>query len=139
MAAVAGSGPSHVVPAAQTLAEDGSLVFSAANGNAVTVSDGVAGDNRLRVSLTVTPGILTLSQTTGLTVVSGANGSTGIALVELYDAGTSATGRLVNVSARSQAPRNSPRGCAAHSAITRAKAWRPRWSTLSKSSPPCAA
>lgn len=34
--------------------------------------------------------------------VSGANGSTGIALVELYDAGTSATGRLVNVSARSQ-------------------------------------
>lgn len=75
VAAVAGSGPSHVVPAAQTLAEDGSLVFSGASGNAVTVSDGVAGDNRLRVSLTVTPGILTLSQTTGLTVVSGANGS----------------------------------------------------------------
>lgn len=33
---------------------------------------------------------------------TGANNATGIALVELYDAGTTGSGRLVNVSARSQ-------------------------------------
>ncbi|GAA4443745.1 VCBS domain-containing protein [Novipirellula rosea] len=63
------------VPGTQLLAEDYPLTFSAGTGNAITVSDGGPSNNRLQVSLSVTDGILTLSQTTGLTILSGANGS----------------------------------------------------------------
>ncbi|EMI18983.1 Pentaxin, partial [Rhodopirellula maiorica SM1] len=63
------------VPGTQTVAEDYPLVFSSANGNAVTVSDGGPSNHRLQVSLSVTGGVLTLSQTTGLTILSGADAS----------------------------------------------------------------
>jgi CshA-type fibril repeat protein/VCBS repeat-containing protein len=59
----------NTVPGGQTVPEDSPLVFSAANGNAVRVSDP---DNAvLTVTLTVTNGTLTLSQTTGLTFTAG--------------------------------------------------------------------
>ena len=60
---------------ARTVNEDTSLVFSAAGGNAVNVTDGTTANAMLRVQLTVTNGIFTLSQTTGLSFISGANGS----------------------------------------------------------------
>lgn len=73
-------------PASASTAEDTARVFSAAGGNAVTVSDGTAGDTRLQVSLSVSHGTLTLFQTTGLTIVSGANGSSAMVLDGLESA-----------------------------------------------------
>ncbi|MFK7966563.1 MAG: LamG-like jellyroll fold domain-containing protein, partial [Burkholderiaceae bacterium] len=62
------------VPGPQTVDEDTPLTFSGAN--AVTVTDTVGStDSRLQVSLSVNDGILTLSQTTGLSILSGADGS----------------------------------------------------------------
>ncbi|MEZ6087257.1 MAG: LamG-like jellyroll fold domain-containing protein [Pirellulaceae bacterium] len=59
-----------------TIDEDTTHVFSAAGGNAITVSDTVGTINsRMRVTLSVNDGVLTLSQTTGLTIVEGSNGS----------------------------------------------------------------
>ncbi|MFK8014013.1 MAG: cadherin-like domain-containing protein [Gammaproteobacteria bacterium] len=56
--------------------EDTPLVFSVANGNAITVDDTVASANTLlRVSLSVTNGTLSLSQLTNLTIIDGANHS----------------------------------------------------------------
>lgn len=63
-------------PGAQSVAEDATLTFSSGGGNAISVSDGSGASNtRLQVSLSVSQGTLSLSQTTGLTIVSGANGS----------------------------------------------------------------
>ncbi|MGB7324719.1 MAG: DUF642 domain-containing protein, partial [Rubripirellula sp.] len=64
------------VPGAQTVDEDTVLTFSSGNGNAVTVSDSLAGtDSPMRVTLSVGDGVLNLSQLTGITIVEGANGS----------------------------------------------------------------
>ena len=51
--------------------ENNSLVFSSANGNAISVSDSDAGANPLEVTLSVTNGSLTLSGTAGLTFTVG--------------------------------------------------------------------
>jgi hypothetical protein len=62
--------------ATQNINEDGSLVFSSGNGNVVTVSDTLGSTNTpLQVFLSVNNGTLTLSQTTGLSIPGGANGS----------------------------------------------------------------
>ena len=61
--------PVNVVPGGQQVAEDGTLVFSTANGNAVRVTD-VEGATQ-RVTLTATNGTLSLSQVTGLTFTQG--------------------------------------------------------------------
>ncbi|MEZ6078123.1 MAG: hypothetical protein R3C56_21350 [Pirellulaceae bacterium] len=64
------------VPGVQTVAETSALTFSTGIGNAISVTDQNAGTNSLmQVSLSVTNGTFTLSQTTGLTIVAGANGS----------------------------------------------------------------
>ena len=66
----------QTVPGAQSVAEDGELIFNAANGNAVTVSDSFADSEvPLQVSLSVDDGILNLSGLTGITIVEGADGS----------------------------------------------------------------
>ncbi|MEM8910529.1 MAG: LamG-like jellyroll fold domain-containing protein, partial [Planctomycetota bacterium] len=66
----------QTVPGAQTVNEDATLTFSSGIGNAVTVSDTVASANTpMQVSLSVNDGNLTLSQTAGITFVSGSNGS----------------------------------------------------------------
>ncbi len=61
-------------------------VFSAANGNAITVSDmdvneTPAPENVLSVSLAVNAGTLTLASTVGITIVGGANGSASVTIV----------------------------------------------------------
>ena len=62
--------PVNTVPGAQSAFEDRDLVFSAAAGNAVSVADGGPGAP-LRVTLTATQGVLTLTGTAGLTFTDG--------------------------------------------------------------------
>ncbi len=74
--------PTNSFPASPSTNEDTNLVFSAANGNAFTVTDQNGSTNALlQVSLSVPSGTLTLSQTTGLTFPGGSNGSGGMVIV----------------------------------------------------------
>ena len=79
--------PINTVPPQQTMLEDGLLVFSAANGNAITVADQdaylglsspsttlTAVDGILEVTLDATNGVLTLGGTTGITFAVGSDG-----------------------------------------------------------------
>ena len=61
--------PVSTIPGAQTIAEDGTIVFSPAGGNAISVSDIDSGT--LTVTLNVTNGAFSLSRTTGLTFSAG--------------------------------------------------------------------
>src|SRR5205807_1092487 len=63
--------PVNTVPGPQNILEDTSLVFSAAGGNALSVSDVDADPNAVQVTLAATNGALTLSQTSGLTFTTG--------------------------------------------------------------------
>jgi VCBS repeat-containing protein len=60
--------PVNGVPGAQSTNEDQALVFSAGNGNAITVSDVDAGTGRETVTLSVHHGMLTLCPTSGLSL-----------------------------------------------------------------------
>jgi len=69
------------VPGTQNISEDTVLTFSTATANAVTVSDTVATTNSsLRTDLTVANGILNLSGLAGITIVSGADGSSTLSI-----------------------------------------------------------
>jgi len=61
--------PVNTVPGAQTVLEDNNLLFSAGNGNAISVSDADA--STLLVTLAGTNGVLSLSGTNGLTFSIG--------------------------------------------------------------------
>ncbi|WKN43072.1 tandem-95 repeat protein [Tunicatimonas pelagia] len=61
--------PTITVPGAQTTDEDNDLVFNATNSNVISMTD-ADGDTQT-VTITTTNGTFTLSQTTGLTSVSG--------------------------------------------------------------------
>ena len=63
--------PVNQVPGAQNLAQDGSLIFSTGNGNAISISDVDAGSGVEQATLDVAHGTLTLSGTTGLTFSAG--------------------------------------------------------------------
>ncbi len=63
--------PVNTVPGPQATDQNATLVFSAANSNAVSVSDVDAGTDPLRVTLTASNGTLTLGGTTGLTFTAG--------------------------------------------------------------------
>ena len=65
--------PVNTVPAAQSTAEDTPLVFSAANGNAITVADVDSGSVTTTVS--VNNGTLTLGSIAGVIVVGNGTGS----------------------------------------------------------------
>ena len=66
----------QTVPGSQSVNEDSVLTFSTAGGNAVSVSDSLAGTNTpMQVTLSVNDGVLNLSGLTGITIVAGANGS----------------------------------------------------------------
>ena len=66
----------QTVPAAQAINEDTTLTFTSGTATEVSITDTLGGTNsRMRVNLSVNDGVLTLSQTTGLTFVEGANGS----------------------------------------------------------------
>ncbi|MDQ7015496.1 MAG: DUF4347 domain-containing protein, partial [Gammaproteobacteria bacterium] len=64
--------PIYTLPAAvQNVAEEGSVLFSVANNNAIVVSDADAGVNPLLVTLSAADGTLTLATTAGLTLITG--------------------------------------------------------------------
>ncbi|ROP58365.1 putative Ig domain-containing protein [Enterobacter sp. BIGb0383] len=69
--------PVNSVPTGQTVQQDGSLVFSAANGNPISVSDVDLGGNTMRMTLTATHGLLTLSSSTGLVFLVGTGAGNG--------------------------------------------------------------
>uniref|UniRef100_UPI000DE2FB18 Ig-like domain-containing protein n=1 Tax=Pectobacterium peruviense TaxID=2066479 RepID=UPI000DE2FB18 len=66
--------PVNGVPAAQTVQQDGSLVFNTANGNLISISDVDVGGNTMQVTLTAMNGLLTLSSLSGLTFVGSGTG-----------------------------------------------------------------
>src|SRR6266436_515622 len=78
--------PVNSVPlTTQSVAEDTNLVFSSANGNAITISDvdvneTVSPNNTAQVKLSVASGTLTLGTTTGVTITGGANASSTVTL-----------------------------------------------------------
>lgn len=84
-------GPVVQVPGAQTVAEDTNVVFSAAGGRLIQIVDVDAADGLIGVTLGAMHGLLTLSQTTGLTFTGGSDG--------VADAAMSFTGTLANVNA----------------------------------------
>jgi uncharacterized delta-60 repeat protein len=63
--------PVNSVPGAQVVVENSPLIFSAANGNPLSVSDIETGLHQFRVALSVTGGALTLKSTAGLTFFIG--------------------------------------------------------------------
>ncbi|WP_375473912.1 DUF4347 domain-containing protein [uncultured Nostoc sp.] len=73
--------PINTVPGAQSVEEDKDLIFSMANGKAITVSDVDVneGTGELEVTLSVTNGALILADTTGISFLSGSsNGKSSI-------------------------------------------------------------
>ena len=58
--------PVDAMPAAQTVDEDSTLIFSTATGNAISVADPDAGTGVISVDIWADHGVLQLSQTTGL-------------------------------------------------------------------------
>jgi hypothetical protein len=69
--------PVNTVPSAQTIAEDTSLIFSGAKGNAISIADVDAGSGSVRVTLAVGSGSLTLASAVGLTFTTGDGASDG--------------------------------------------------------------
>src|SRR5262249_37169043 len=67
--------PVNSVPAAQTMNEDGTLTFSSATGNAISISDVDAGSSNVQVTLAATNGVLNIAGTTGLTVSGNGTGT----------------------------------------------------------------
>lgn len=63
--------PVNSVPGSQNMTEDGTLVFSSAGGNLISVADVDVGAGTVQLTLSVTSGTLTLSGTTGLTFSTG--------------------------------------------------------------------
>ena len=88
--AAANDAPISNVPAAQAGTEDVTLVFSVANGNALTVTDVDAGAGALEITLTAANGALTLASLTGLSFSVG-DGSA--------DAAMTFTGSIADISA----------------------------------------
>ena len=67
--AVINDAPVNALPATQNTAIDTALVFSSANGNAISITD--TDDTSVEVTLSATNGLLTLSGTTGLSFSAG--------------------------------------------------------------------
>jgi hypothetical protein len=63
--------PVNAIPAAQAINEDGTLVFSTLNGNAISISDVDAGNAAMMVALASTNGTVTLGGMTGLSFSIG--------------------------------------------------------------------
>ncbi len=71
----AATAPTVSAPADATLTENGSVVFSSANGNAITVTDASEGTSSDSLTLSVGRGTLTLGSTSGVTVTGNGNAS----------------------------------------------------------------
>ena len=63
--------PVNTVPGNQNINEDTALVFSAGNGNRISIADADAANNSVRANISVTNGVLSLAGVTGLTFTSG--------------------------------------------------------------------
>lgn len=63
--------PVITVPGAQSVVEDIALIFNSVNNNLISIADPDAGTNPVEVTLSATNGVLTLSQTAGLTFTTG--------------------------------------------------------------------
>jgi hypothetical protein len=69
------SAPAIVAPPSGTLDQNGSLVFSTSNGNAIGFKSAAAGNGSNSLTLSVLHGTITLASTTGLNFTTGTNGS----------------------------------------------------------------
>lgn len=67
--------PTLTLPATATTVEDAGFTFSVGQGTSVSIADADAGSASLRLRLTVSSGTLTLASQSGLTFVSGADGT----------------------------------------------------------------
>ncbi len=67
--------PVITVPNTQTVNEDTQLVFNSSNSNLITLADIDAGIEDVEVTLSVTNGVITLAQDTGLVYTEGVNNS----------------------------------------------------------------
>ncbi|EJE50562.1 hypothetical protein PMI14_04778, partial [Acidovorax sp. CF316] len=67
--------PVNQVPATQATPQNTALVFNTGNGNLVSISDADSGAGSVKVTLTATNGLLTLSGTTGLAFLVGSGTS----------------------------------------------------------------
>jgi hypothetical protein len=83
------SPPAINAPASATVTQNGSVAFSLAGSDGITLSDTQAGSNSDSLTLSVDSGTLTLASLSGLSVVSGANDSSSITV----------TGTLANLNA----------------------------------------
>lgn len=90
VAPAANAAPVNAVPQAQSVSQNGALVFSAGNGNPISISDQDAGSNPIKLSLKVLHGTLSLGSVSGLSFTTG--DGTG-------DAELVFTGTLANISA----------------------------------------
>jgi hypothetical protein len=82
--------PSNSVPGTQMMVQGTSLVFSTANGNAISIGDADAGANPVQVTLTARDGWITLGSTVGLTFSVG----TGV-----HDTTVTFVGTVANINA----------------------------------------
>ena len=69
--------PVNTVPGTQTVNEDTDLIFSAGNGNALSIADPDAGASAVKLSLDVLHGTITYASTVGLTFVDSTSNGTG--------------------------------------------------------------
>lgn len=69
--------PVNTVPSAQAVDQDASLIFSSGNSNLISISDVDAGGGTVRVTLTASNGLITLSGTTGLSFIVGSGANDG--------------------------------------------------------------
>ena len=67
--------PTIIAPASASVVMNGTVTFSAANGDAISVADAAAGSNSDSMTLSATHGAITLASTVGLTFTTGNNGS----------------------------------------------------------------
>jgi subtilase family serine protease len=73
---VSGSAPPSIsAPTSVRSTVGGTTTFSAAKGDAISIADGSAGSSTEELTIKATSGILQLASTTGITFISGANGS----------------------------------------------------------------
>ncbi|WP_225580461.1 DUF4347 domain-containing protein [Pseudomonas sp. PDM16] len=63
--------PVNTVPSSQTMLQDGTLVFSTGNGNALSIADVDVGGGTMRVTLTASNGLLTLGSLSGVSFLVG--------------------------------------------------------------------
>jgi hypothetical protein len=70
--------PYVTAPATASVLENSSYLFSSAGGNPISATDGAAVGSSDSLTLTVLHGKLTLGTLTGLTITSGANGSSSV-------------------------------------------------------------